>query len=137
MAILPNFRTLLDTLARWPLVVAWMALIFAMSSVPNRVQYASGPPIDKPVHAAQFGVLAFLLAWLAARRASPLRAVTAGVAGSLLFGLTDELHQAFVPGRDPSLGDLAADAAGAGIAAVAAYVLLRTLPQKDAAQQDG
>lgn len=132
MTILSSLRRLLDALARWPLIAAWMALIFAMSSVPNRVQYASGPPIDKPVHAVQFGVLAFLLTWLAARRVSPLRAATAGVAGSLLFGLTDELHQAFVPGRDPSLGDLAADAAGAGIAAFGAYVLLRALPREDA-----
>jgi VanZ family protein len=40
----------------------------------------------------------------------------------LLYGITDELHQYFVPGRSPEIGDLLADTAG-GFVAGAAYVL--------------
>jgi VanZ family protein len=32
---------------------------------------------------------------------------------SSLYGVTDELHQAFVPGRVASIGDLVADSIGA------------------------
>ncbi len=44
-----------------------------------------------------------------------------------LFGLTDELHQHFVPNRDASLYDLLADFAGsvAGAMAYAAWADLR------------
>jgi VanZ family protein len=34
-----------------------------------------------------------------------------------LYAVTDELHQAFVPGRTPSVGDGVADAAGAALGA--------------------
>lgn len=47
-------------------------------------------------------------------------ALAAGV--TMLFGIADELHQAFVPGRDPSVLDWLVDAAGA-VAGVAFWAL--------------
>ena len=41
---------------------------------------------------------------------------------AVLYGLGDEVHQSFVPGRDASVGDVVADAAGALLGA-AAWVL--------------
>ena len=37
-----------------------------------------------------------------------------------LYGVSDELHQMFVPGRQPELWDLCADAAGSFLVAAAA-----------------
>jgi VanZ family protein len=34
-----------------------------------------------------------------------------------LYGISDEVHQSFVPGRDASAGDVAKDFAGASLAA--------------------
>jgi VanZ family protein len=120
---------LIERFARWPLLLAWMALIFALSSIPNEIR---GPesrvPYDKIAHFIEFGVLAFLVAWIVARwRGTPVGALAAaiGVGASVLYGVTDEWHQAYVPGRDPSWDDLATDAAGAVCGAIAAAVLWR------------
>lgn len=49
---------------------------------------------------ARIGVAALFIAWLIAT----------------VYGITDELHQAFVPGRTPDIRDVVADAAGAALA---------------------
>lgn len=45
------------------------------------------------------------------------------------YGVVDELHQAFVPGRVSSFGDLLADASGAALAVVAILPVLRSDPR--------
>ena len=57
---------LLDRLIGWRTLLIWMALIFALSSIPNNFNAAEDTlPIDKAVHATEFGVLALMIAWLA------------------------------------------------------------------------
>jgi VanZ family protein len=126
MLMLSGFRSVLDALFRWPVLMGWMALIFALSSIPNRIVAAEGSlPVDKAAHVVEFGVLSAIITWMAARRTRTAQAMAIGVAGSVLYGLTDELHQALVPGRDPALDDLLADIAGAAAGALAAALLLR------------
>lgn len=72
---------------------------------------------DKIVHFFVFGLLATLLArtdWAAGR---PWLAV----ALTMAYGLADELHQAFTPGRFMDVADWLADTCGA-IVAVLVYV---------------
>ena len=66
---------------------------------------------DKAVHMAAFGLLAALLWVLAGGRFA--LAIFAAVVG---VGMLDEVHQAFLPGREPDFADLMADAAGAAMA---------------------
>jgi len=40
---------------------------------------------------------------------------------TVLYGVSDEFHQSFVPGRTPDVADVAADAAGAALALTAAW----------------
>ena len=73
---------------------------------------------DKVLHAVEYGIFALLcyraFRWgagpVVARQAAVLTIVTASV-----FGLTDEVHQFFVPFRDSSWQDWAADTIGAVI----------------------
>jgi VanZ family protein len=58
------------------------------------------------------------------RRVS-MAAAAIGLAAAVLYGVSDEWHQSFVPGRDPSWDDLATDAVGAVAGAVAAWVASR------------
>jgi VanZ family protein len=127
--MLQGLRAVIDAAVRWPVVLLWMLLIFALSSIPSEVQQPGRLPVDKAAHLVEFGVLGFLLTWMAGRRTSSTSAaVAAGIALTVIYGATDELHQAFVPGRDPSLDDLLADVVGAvaGAALAAAGRLLST-----------
>jgi VanZ family protein len=45
------------------------------------------------------------------------RAILGTIGIGVLYALTDEWHQSFVPGRDPSLGDAFFDALGVAFAA--------------------
>lgn len=44
-----------------------------------------------------------------------------------LYGLTDEFHQRYVPGRTPDLRDVLADVIGAGVVVVALVVWRRSV----------
>ena len=107
----------------WGPVIAWAALVFALSAQPS----PPGPgmwPLDKVAHFVAFGVLAALLARaLAGAGLRSTRAIAAAIALTALYGASDELHQRYVPGRDADVFDLAADALGACGGAWAWYAL--------------
>ena len=107
-------------LSAWLPVVAWAGLIFTLSSIPDLGTGLGGWDLifRKLAHAAEYAVLAVLL----------LRALEHAWASFLLaaaYAVTDELHQAFVPGRLGSPLDVAVDAAGAAIGIALALRLRR------------
>lgn len=106
----------------WLPPLLYMVVIFLLSSQ-ARVPVPEGLP-DAALHAPEFFVLGCLLcrAFLATGGPRP-RALALALTISIAYGLLDELHQSFVPGRVASLGDFAADAAGA-IFAVTLFALL-------------
>ncbi|MBE3116287.1 VanZ family protein [Candidatus Bathyarchaeota archaeon] len=44
---------------------------------------------------------------------------------AVLYAITDEFHQSFIPGRTPLLGDVAIDSFAAGLGVWVRYVLMR------------
>ncbi|MEW6366936.1 MAG: VanZ family protein [Acidobacteriota bacterium] len=95
-----------------------MIVIFALSAQPGS---SLEPPFpDYALHFSAYAVLGALVYW--ACQDSRRALVIAAVVGSL-YGATDEIHQALVPGRDPSTVDWAADTLGA----ISAPVLLARL----------
>jgi VanZ family protein len=99
-----------------------MALIFGASSLTDPGPMPGGVS-DKTVHAAVYAVFALLL--LRALAKGRLDGITwprilTAVALTTLYGISDELHQRFVPGRSSDVLDVAADAVGAcGVGAIA------------------
>ena len=94
----------------------WAVIIFISSSLPRlRTPDVGLSFADKIIHFAVYLILGLLLA----RAFQPARAqgrerrafITAAALG-VFWGLADEIHQAFVPGRIASLYDFAADAFG-------------------------
>jgi VanZ family protein len=97
-----------------------MAAIFFASSLPT-VPAIVGDTSDLLLHFVAFAGLGLLV--IRAIAAGQWHRLTAGsfVRGWLItagYGATDELHQAFVPGRFASVLDWIADAAGAAAALV-------------------
>ena len=114
----------LSTLRYWGPVGLYAALIFFGSSVSNPPEVIS-PLIkqfsDKVWHLWEYSILG-ALSYRACRHASwawvARHAVAVAVAGCALYGLSDEIHQLFVPfreGGDPL--DVMADLAGATLGA--------------------
>ncbi|MEX0785333.1 MAG: VanZ family protein [Dehalococcoidia bacterium] len=117
--------------ARWLPALAWMAGI-AYLSHQTRPLGAAGSDIEAAVaHLTLYAILAFALYWPLAPDAPTPGWLPASFAFALavLFGVTDELHHALVPGRVASTTDLALDGAGALLGVVAALVVSGVLRQ--------
>lgn len=96
----------------WPVLV--MLMIFAASSQ----SHVAGPPIagfDKVAHFFAYGLLGTLLARVPAFARVPW-GVFAAVALASLYGVSDEFHQSFTPGRSVDAMDWLADTSGAALA---------------------
>ena len=94
-------------LSVWLPVVAWAALIFALSSIPglNSGLGTWDLVLRKCAHVTEYAILGALL----------LRALgseLAAAAWGIAYAVTDEIHQHFVPGRQGAPMDVAIDALG-------------------------
>lgn len=110
-------------MSRWAPVVLYMGVIFYASAQPE-VAIPSALS-DKSSHAIAYSVLGVLLVRaLAGGLPARIRVRTALLAVLLatVYGASDELHQAFVPGRTADVYDLYADAAGAAAGAFACWL---------------
>jgi VanZ family protein len=108
--------------------IAYMAVIFVLSSRPPPRAVTDLGVRDTFLHLVEYAVLGFLLARLVAvLRGDVSLAITVCLPAVLgtLYGLSDEWHQSFVPGRDASSADAVMDAAGAFLGALAHWVLVR------------
>ncbi|MBN8614401.1 MAG: VanZ family protein [Deltaproteobacteria bacterium] len=105
-----------DVALAWLPAALYMAIIWLVSSLEAPTfPTASFPLRDKGVHAVEYGVLGFLLAHACLRTfrdRAAIRVALFAVLAGVLWGVLDEIHQAFVPGRSADLLDLVADSVG-------------------------
>lgn len=118
-------RVIGQVLWYWMPVVLYAGAIFYLSSQSHPDEqlpsFLLKDVSDKVLHAVEYGILALLCCrafrWAAgpavARQAVVLAIMTASV-----YGITDEVHQAFVPLRESSWLDWLADTIGATIGAL-------------------
>ena len=109
-------------LTTWTPALAWAGVLFYLSS--RQIHDAPGLVVpDEVAHLALYAVLGTTLAWARVRAATP-PAHWILLACGLLYALSDEFHQSFVPTRTPAVGDLLADAVGLGLGYASSLVLL-------------
>lgn len=130
-------RVSIARLLAWLPALAWMGVIFGLSSlgeVPGDSEGTGGFAKDALGHLAEYGVLTLLLWWAFRRTWRPLEhwALLLAFAVSFLYGGSDEFHQTMVPGRDGNLLDLSLDMLGAGMAMAALWLWRLRRVQKEA-----
>jgi VanZ family protein len=111
-----------------------MAVIFLLSAQPG-LKVSSDASVDGPArdlaHIGAYALLAVLFVHALGRLGRPVTPAVAITAFALavLYGITDEIHQSFVPDRTGTLVDIGWDALGAAIGVSAAWLVgrLRTL----------
>jgi VanZ family protein len=132
-----------DKLIVWGPVLVLMALIFLFSAQPKSAPpaYANGvyfsgvmpifeaPSLDalikKGAHMAGYGLLGVLIMrGLLAQGLSSREAAYFAILLAVSYALTDELHQAFVPGRHATVLDIGIDYVGAASACLLARRLV-------------
>lgn len=83
-------------------------------------------------HFTVYAVLALLLWWtMEPLDLSTRRRFAMVLAGAVVYGLSDEWHQSFVSGRDPSLLDLVVDGVGACCGLTLERASGRSVPGRD------
>ena len=116
------------SLRAWMPAIFWMLFIYALSSVPGgNFPKIEVPHFDKGGHFFEYSILgAFMLRGLMHSRPGTrmFKLSVLAVGLSILFGLSDEWHQSFTPGRSCDWGDAAWNAMAA-IAGVWFFTRLR------------
>lgn len=112
---------------RWGPALLLMAVIFLFSSIPSKEMPNFGEfdlSFKKGGHMIGYALLA--IAYLHGLRSTQPKAWTAAWLMAILYAITDEIHQSFVPGRGPWVVDVVIDAIGAliGLLAVSSWGFL-------------
>lgn len=112
----------LRRLLPWLPSIAYMALIWALSSQSGQIDLPDLVPwSDKAAHFVEYAILGGLYAHAVLRtwpQLSLLRALAIAAALTSAWGYLDEIHQAFVPGRNSDVRDWIADTLGAIVGCV-------------------
>ena len=112
-----DIRALVNrSFSRWLAVALYCMAIFIQSESPATPDLPAWPGTDKVLHFAAYallGVLFFRAYQTTALNRNPARLAAASILSTALYGLSDEIHQSFVPWRNADSLDLAADILGA------------------------
>jgi VanZ family protein len=110
-------KSAVNKIGRWVPAIAWMMLIFglsAQSQLPTPEERWVEFVLEKSGHFLMFAVLAALLVRaLDPKKLGRRRAFGLAIFIAVLYGLSDEIHQVFVPGRKADWTDVLVDWAGA------------------------
>jgi VanZ family protein len=106
----------------WFLTIGYMGIIFYLSSLkgtdlPSLPQY-----FDKVVHICIYIPLAFLCSFSFRKSGVKKNVFLLSFIIAVFYGITDEIHQLYVPGREFAAGDILADSIGALLGSYLAFV---------------
>jgi VanZ family protein len=106
--------------------VLWAACLVVLGLMPDVPREAAAVP-DDTAHALAYGIQSGLVYLLALPTAGRKLAAVFAAVGAASYGALVEILQMLQPSRSPEVADLVANAAGAGLAAAAAYLVTGAL----------
>jgi len=112
----------------WLPIIIYCLAIFIQSSLPVSESLPAIPHLDKLLHAGAYALLGFLFYRAFQTTQIPKTRVLLLLISALsasAYGISDELHQYFVPSRTFSLADMLANSVGSFIGATAAQLFLK------------
>lgn len=111
----------------WLPVILTCLLIFIQSSYPATQSLPSILHMDKLAHVGAYALLGFLFFRLfqstSILKSAVLLVILSALASSL-YGISDEIHQHFVPSRTADIMDVMADVTGSVLGAIFAQIFL-------------
>jgi VanZ family protein len=96
----------------WFPVILYSGIIFCVSAVPYMRPPLETGNIDKAIHILEYLLFGFLLARAFQQQWPAIGIGRVVTLCALLYGISDEYHQSFVPGRDADVSDVIADTIG-------------------------
>jgi VanZ family protein len=125
----PKRRFFVLFMGFWLPVLAYVSIIFALSSQPYLQPPLTFVNGDKVAHLCEYLVLGLLLvrALRATLRVSrPLFAAMIAIGLVVIVGVSDEFLQSFIPGRQSSVFDVLADVLGGAVAQFVYVMFVRS-----------
>jgi VanZ family protein len=122
-----NMQTHLKLFALyWLPLILYCLFIYIQSANPSPEQIPSFPFVDKVLHFVAYGIMGILFyrAYQTLRIKNNIQMLMLlSVVSASLYGISDEIHQSFVPFREAEVADVIADMLGAA-SGVLLYQLL-------------
>lgn len=122
------FLKKMDVFMRLSFIICAFLIFFlsSQSKLPSPSKTFFG--LDKILHIIDFGSFAFTLTfWFTAENwiSNTQKYALLVIGITVLYGISDEVHQYFVPNRSPSIYDLLADTVGAFLAVGLKLLLIK------------
>ena len=115
--------------------IIWAIIIYIQSSIPDLNPPSLGISFqDKILHTIVFGILGYLIfraLYFSKNENLKSRAIVIGLIVGFLYAISDEVHQAFVPGRYSEIGDVIADFLGILLAQIPFKYRINRLDRRD------
>ncbi len=98
-----------------PMMIVMGAIFFLSHQPGDDLDIPDIEHLDKIGHFVIYGLLALTVIWAPpqeVKKRRPWMVITITLVICILYGVSDEFHQSFIPGRFMSVGDLLADLSG-------------------------
>lgn len=110
----------------WLPLILYCLFIYIQSDHPSPEQILTFPYVDKVLHVTAYGIMGILFyrAYQTLKLKDNIKMLMfLSVVSASLYGISDEIHQSFVPFREAEIADVIADMIGA-FSGVCLYQLL-------------